>query len=293
MKPSYEKLINSTGESFRCFDRSVLKSPAKWHRHPEIELTYIPTGSGSRIVGDSICSYTDHDLVLIGSQLPHTWSSDEYRDQKYDRHHAYVLQFRPTFLGDDFFECGEMREIAEMFHRARRGLSFPVDVAMLVGRRLSRLIETEGAIRLIGLLEILNLLSQVSEATELASELYRVSSTTDANRESETRIQIICDYIVDHLSDPDLTHRDLTELVDMNPSAFSRFFKQSTGRTLSAYIGELRIGLACRLLVDTDASILSVCYQSGFANLSNFNRRFRQLRSMTPRDYRTRFRVAV
>ncbi|TWU33175.1 HTH-type transcriptional activator Btr [Novipirellula aureliae] len=293
MKPSFEKLINSTGESFRCFDRSVLDSPVKWHRHPEMELTYIPRGTGSRIVGDSISSYSDHDLVLIGSQLPHTWSSDEFRDQRYDRHQAYVLQFHPEFLGCDFFQCGEMAEIAEMFHRARRGLFFPADVAIPIGLRLKGLIETEGASRLIGMLEILNLLSQYSDATELASELYRVSPSANANRESETRIQIVCDYIVNHLSDPELTHRDLAELVDMNPSAFSRFFKQSTGRTLSAYIGELRIGLACRLLADTDGSILAVCYQSGFANLSNFNRRFRQLRNMTPRDYRTRFRVSV
>lgn len=290
MRPSYEKLIPSPGESFRCFERSALESPVKWHRHPEIELTYIQQGSGSRIVGDHIGSYGDHDLVLSGSQLPHTWTSDEFRGQPYDRHAAIVLQFHPEFLGPEFFACGEMVAISNMLQRAECGLWFPPETARVAGRKMQDLITAIGAARLIGLLSILDFLSQCTTAKILGSAGYRLHNSGSPGSEMETRIQKICDYIENHLTDPELSHRQLAELANMNASAFSRFFKQSTGRTVSAYVNELRIGLACRLLNDTDAAILSICYQAGFANLSNFNRRFKQLRGMTPREYRTQFR---
>lgn len=288
MKPSYEKLVPPVGESFRCFDRSTLLSPVKWHRHPEIELTYIYRGAGSRVVGDHIGSYRDHDLVLLGSQLPHTWASDEYRGKRYDRHPAIVLQFHPEFLGSQFFGVSEMASINKLLQAASRGLWFPEHVAVRIGARLSALVDQEGATRLIELFSILDELSKCDRSVQLASEFYSVTASQDV----ETRIQKICDHISNHLTDPELGHAELAELADMNASAFSRFFKQSTGRTLSEYISELRIGLACRLLTDTDDSILSISFQAGFANLSNFNRRFRQLRQMTPRDYRARFRIA-
>tara|TARA_R110002167_G_scaffold49887_1_gene145864 strand:+ start:208 stop:1077 length:870 start_codon:yes stop_codon:yes gene_type:complete len=288
MKPSYEKLVPPIGESFRCFDRSELLSPVKWHRHPEIELTYIHHGAGSRVVGDHLGSYGDHDLVLLGSQLPHTWASDEYRGQKYDRHAAIVLQFHPDFLGIEFFGVSEMAAINKMLQLANRGLWFPESIAERVGVRMTALVQQQGASRLIELFSILNVLSECTQTVQLASEFYSVTSSQDV----ETRIQKICDHIANHLTDPELGHAELAELADMNASAFSRFFKQSTGRTLSEYICELRIGLACRLLTDSDDSILSISFQAGFANLSNFNRRFRQLRQMTPRDYRARFRIA-
>ncbi|MDA8744781.1 AraC family transcriptional regulator [Rubripirellula amarantea] len=293
MKPAFEKLVPPAGESFRCFDRSELTAPAKWHRHPEIELTYVPRGSGSRIVGDHIGSFTDRDLVLVGSQLPHTWASDEYLGQTYDRHHAIVTQFHPDFLGPEFFACGEMTQIFGLLERSKRGLWFPSEVALSVGAKLARLIEGVGAIRLIMLLSILDELAGCESASLLATRGFRLSVGATPSNKRETRIQTVCDHIGDRLGDPELTLSGLAEMVDMNQSAFTRFFKQSTGRTPSAYISELRIGLACRLLSDTDDTVLSISHQSGFSNLSNFNRRFQQLRKMTPREYRSRFRVVT
>ncbi|MCC9658636.1 helix-turn-helix domain-containing protein [Rhodopirellula halodulae] len=289
MKASYEKLVPVEGHSFRCFNRASLQSPVKWHRHPEIELTYIPSGAGSRMVGDHIGSYTDHDLVLLGSELPHTWASDEYRGELYDLHSAMVLQFHPEFLGPDFFRLNEMFEILALLQRSSRGLWFPAEVASRVGSQMTELEEQRGAIRLVTFLSILHSLAQCESVEPLASELYRATN----NEEVETRIQVICDHITHHLTDPELSHAELASLAEMNASAFSRFFKQSTGRTVSAYINELRIGFACRLLTDTDDSILSISHQSGYQNLSNFNRRFQQHRKMTPREYRNRFRSAV
>ena len=288
MKPSFEKLVPPVGESFRCFDRRVLRSSVRWHRHPEIELTYVKRGSGSRLVGDHIGSYGNHDLVLLGSQLPHTWSSDEHRGKKHDRHSAIVLQFHPDFLGSHFFAVSEMATVEHLLQQAKRGIWYPPAVAAQVGARMHALVEQSGVARIIGLLSCLNELTETRDGEFLASETYCLNT----NPESETRIQTVCDHIARHLSNSELCHKTLADLVHMNPSAFSRFFRQSTGRTVTAHITELRIGLACRLLTVTDDSVLKISTEAGFANLSNFNRQFRRLRGKTPREYRNKFQAA-
>lgn len=287
VKPSFEKLMPAAGESFRCLNRNSLRAPAKWHRHPEAELTYVEKGSGFRLVGDHIGSYRDGDLVLLGSDIPHTWSSDEYRGKTYDLHPAFVVQFHPGFLGKDFLAAAEMEAVASLLERARRGIWYPRPVADDVGKRIKTMLKLSGVPRLIELLACLHELTQVDSGQLLSSELY----LRTAGPEGERRIQTVCDHILHHLSDPELDLKTLADLVRMNPSAFSRFFRQSTGRTVTTHIAELRIGLACRLLTETDRSILSISLEAGFSNLSNFNRRFRSLRGMTPREYRSHFQA--
>lgn len=245
-------------------------------------------GSGSRLVGDHIGSYDDNDLVLLGSELPHTWSSDEYRGKKHDRHSAIVLQFHPQFLGSEFFATDEMSAVSALLLRARRGIWYPPEVASEVGGRLTAMTELSGAPRIIELLMCLHTLAESAEGEYLSSDAYSFS----ANPDSESRIQAVCDHIARRLSDPELNHKTLSELVHMNPSAFSRFFRQSTGRSVTSHITELRIGLACRLLAVTDDSILNISLESGFSNLSNFNRQFRSFRQTTPREYRKQIQSA-
>lgn len=283
--PAFEKLIPAPGQSFRCFNRRTLSAPAKWHLHPEIELTFVERGSGSRLVGDHIGSYRDNDLVLLGSNLPHTWLSDAFRDKPYDRHPAIVIQFHPQFLGEHFFETAELSDLCDLLQRAKRGLLFPPSLASEIGRTMTQMLEMPSSIRLITLLGCLERLARVPDPVPLASASYHRSKS----HIGRTRIELVCNFIMQNLSDPLLDHTTLANLADMNPSAFSRFFKQSTGRTVTAYVTELRIGLACRLLRDTDDSILGISMKSGFSNLSNFNRRFRQHCNMPPRDYRAHY----
>jgi len=258
----------------------------KWHKHPEIELTFVERGAGSRLVGDHISSYCDGDLVLLGSNIPHTWLSDAFRGKPYDRHPAIVIQFHPHFLGPQFFETSELLQVAGLLQRASRGLWFPPSVSVEIGATMNSMLQMSSSQRLITLLGCLDALSQFRNATPLASESY--SNATHVT--GRTRIELVCNHIMENLADPSLNHATLAKLACMNPSAFSRFFKQSTGRTVSAYLTELRIGLACRLLRDTGDSILEISLNSGFGNLSNFNRRFRQNRNMAPRNYRALYR---
>lgn len=282
MKATYEKLALSPGRSFRCFDRTTLQLPARWHRHPEIELTFVPQGDGSRWVGDHLGTYTDNDLVLLGSNLPHTWASDKFRGEKFDMHEGIVTQFLPDFLGREFFEVAEMHSIGVLLKRSQRGLWYPATFAVEIGKRLKKMTTLTGARRLLALLECLDELSRFPEPRELAS----VGYVGPANSMSESRMQIICDFTQQNFTDPTLNAGLLAKRLDMNASAFCRFFKQSTGLTPSSFINELRIGYACRQLLDSDRSVLEVCYDSGFASTSHFNETFRKLRGMSPRKYR-------
>jgi AraC-like DNA-binding protein len=229
-------------------------------------------------------TYTDNDLVLLGPNLPHTWASDKFHGEKFDMHEGIVTQFLPDFLGREFFEAGEMHAIGELLKRSQRGLWYPATFAVEIGKRLNRMTTLTGARRLLELLECLDELSRFPEPRELASAGY-VGPT---NSTSESRMQIIYDFTQQNFTDATLNAGLLAKRLDMNASAFCRFFKQSTGLTPSSFINELRIGYACRQLLDSDRSVLKVCYDSGFASTSHFNETFRKLRGMSPRKYRLR-----
>lgn len=284
MTIAFEKLVPPPGHSFRCFERSALETPAKWHRHPELEITFVPFGTGTRLVGDHVARYSPGDLVLSGENLPHTWLSDDFVGKKFDRHIAYVIQFSIDFLGATFFDAPELNDVRLMLNKARRGLLFKAETSQRVGEIMKGMPEQHGLPQLVSLLECLHLLAE--EGGELlASEGY----TPGFDNASDWRIDKACNYINEHLEDPELSHAAICKEVDMNPSSFSRMFKRATGRTVTQYVSELRIGIACRLLMETGDSILDVSLKSGFDNLSSFNRSFRKIKQMTPREYRSTF----
>lgn len=283
MKPKFEKVPPRDEHSFRCIDRRTLKAPVKWHRHPEVELTYVETGSGTRLVGDHIGPYTNHDLVLLGSNLPHTWASDEFRGKRYDLHPAVVILFQPGFLGEDFFEIYEVLSIKELLNSADRGLWYPPATATSVGKQMTGLLQASGPRRLLGLLSILTELSESDSAEPLASAGYTGPNSAAA----ESRIKQVCDSMQEHFTKPEFAIADLADMLQMNQSAFSRFFKQATERTPTQYLNELRVGYACRQLIESDKQVLEICYESGFDSASYFNRMFKRLRGTTPRQYRS------
>ncbi len=285
MNPTFEKLIPPAGTSIRCFDRSDINQPATWHYHPEFELTYVPGGTGTRFVGDSIESYSDHDLVLLGSNLPHHWSSDEYRGEVYDRHKALVLQFPPDLLGEHLRRSPEFSVVDGLLLRSQQGLHFSSDAAVRIGNIMAHMLDESPFDRLISLLRCLRDLATM-RCRSLASESY----SPQFQRRLQSRLHSVCRFIDEHLTDATLSQTMIADQAGMTPSAFCRFFRGATQRTVTRYINELRVGMASRLLIETDRSILDICLAVGFENSSNFNRRFRQFRNMSPREYRSRYR---
>lgn len=286
MRPSFEKLIPPDGFSIRCFNRAEVDKPANWHYHPEIELTFVERGSGTRFVGDHIANYHDGDLVLLGSNLPHHWASDEFRGQKYDRHPAIVVQFLPDLFGEHFLSMPELFCIVDLVDRARRGLLFSGSTQQMVSAEMVAMLHQAPFDRLMSLLRCLQLLGTSSEAAPLATENFSPSF----RHKTRTRLHDVCQFIHENLTNAALTQLQIAEFAGMTPAAFSRFFRSATQRTVTEYVNELRIGLASRMLAETDQSILEICMQTGFDSPSNFNRRFRQFKAMSPRQYRSHHR---
>lgn len=289
-RANFEKVTKPDDYSFQCYRRIEPSYPFEWHYHPEMELTLIEEDYGQRVVGDHQEEYGPGDLVLLGPNLPHTWASGTTStsgDGVARMARAVVVQFDAAFAGPNLLQAPEMRSAREMFSASARGLRFEADKNRQAVKRLSELPDAQGPNRLLGLLEILAMLAGTWHEAEL---LAGPAFTANRNLAAQQRVDRICQFIQEHLSDS-ISQAELARQLGMNTSAFSRFFKHATGRTVVEYINEVRISQACRLLLETDDSVLEVCLRSGFGNLSNFNRRFRRLKGLTPSGFRNQFRV--
>ena len=254
------------------------------HRHREFELNFIEHGAGvRRIVGDSIETVGEYDLALIGAEnLEHVWENGTCQSPDI---REITIQFSPDFLGDKILEKNQFDSIRKMLKAAEHGLSFPLDSIMRVYHYLDTFAsEQDHFQQFLKFMSILNELSK-GEYKILASSSFAHSSRNQESR----RVTKVKQYINDHYAE-DLRLENMAALVGMSPSAFSRFFKMRTGKSLSDYILDIRLGYAARMLVDSTKNISEICYESGFNNLSNFNRIFKSKRGSTPRDFRALYK---
>lgn len=285
MQAIFEKVRRPTDASFRCYEVVLEEFPFLWHYHPEYELTLIVRGRGTRFVGDSIAEFSEGDLVLIGPDMPHTWCTDAPGRGSRATHRAVGVQFGRDFLGERFFHLPEMQRVRAMLEQCGRGLTFPRRVCAQAHPVLVALQGMEPDKRLLALLGVLAGLSK-AKARPLASDGFRPSRATGAAR----RIDLVFKHINEHLT-TGVGHAELARLAHMNPASFSRFFRNTVGKTLTDYVNELRVGLACRLLIESDVSVLEVCHRSGFNNFSNFSRRFKAIKKASPRRFRANFQI--
>lgn len=254
------------------------------HNHEVFELNFVEHASGvRRIVGDSNEVIGDYDLVLITSpDLEHVWEqntcdSDDIRE--------ITVQFYLDMSDDGFLSRNPFYSLRKMLKEARKGLAFPMSAIMRVYQQLDTLSSVkDGFYAVIQFMTILYELSHCSGARTLAT-----SSFAKVEVESDSRrVLKVKNYIAKNYMD-EIRLNTLADIAGMSPSAFSRFFKLHTGRNLSEYIIEMRLGYASRMLVDTAKSIAEISFQSGFNNLSNFNRIFKKKKGCSPSEFRENY----
>ena len=255
------------------------------HCHEMMELNFVENAAGAlRVVGDSSEVIGDFDLALItSSDLEHVWEQHECSS---DNIHEVTVQFFIHFEDEHTpFRTNPYKSIYQMMMRAKRGLAFPRQAIMTVYPRIVGLSKIqEGFLAAQELLFILYELSKFDDARELASSTF---AKVEVNSESR-RVQKVKDYINTHING-ELRLEQLAGLVGMTPTAFSRFFKLRTGKNLSEYIVDIRLGQAARRLVDTADSISEICWTCGFNTLSNFNRLFRKRKGCNPTEFREKY----
>jgi AraC-like DNA-binding protein len=272
MKPRYERPGVPSGTTFTCFTRREAAFAFAWHFHREYELTLITRGSGTRYVGTTVERYVPGDLVLLGPELPHTYASDQQSE-------AAVTQFRHDFLGAGFFELPQFGDVQSLLSRSARGLYF-ADVPAELQADIAGLPRLTPATQTVQLLDVLRCLAAVT-ATPVTGPGYAAAPSTVVR----DRVDVVCRHLQQAHTEPVLLD-EVAGLVHMSPTSFSRFFRRAIGCTLTDYVNQLRVETACRLLTTTPLPVTEIAARSGYRNLANFNRRFRELKGMRPTQYR-------
>ncbi|MFN7492564.1 MAG: AraC family transcriptional regulator [Cyclobacteriaceae bacterium] len=280
MKALFEDIESKKGnQAFLAYSFAIPSFVFKWHYHPEYELTLITQGSGKRLVGDNYQNYEAGDLVLLGPDLPHTWVSNPSKKKK--NVSAVVIQFSEKFI-QSFLHFNEFKEVSSLLTSSSRGLAFSFHE---LEQEIIQLPEKSGVEKVTALFLILQKLAQ-QKPKKLASDYFRAVRGT----ENEKRINVICQYVQRHATEKIVLDK-VAALVHLSRSAFCKFFKRATGKTLSEYVNDLRIGNACELLIESDKPINEIAYQTGFDSLTYFNRIFIKKKKMTPRKFREEIRA--
>lgn len=263
----------------RAYRRAERSYPWNWHYHPEIELTLITRGAGTRLVGDHSAAYGPMDLVLLGPSLPHTWFSKK-PERTAAANEAIVVQFLGSAYPESLLGLPEFTVIRALFLRAGQGLHFPPTVARGMEERLRALTAVEGLEAWLLLTSLLGELGKAGGETLTAPD-YR----NQRSFKMGSRLGQIIGHIEARCRGP-LTLEDAARFTGLTPSSFARYFRKMTGKTFVEFRNARRIHHACRMLAETDDSILHIALASGFQNLANFNRQFRHSQGLAPRDYR-------
>ncbi len=283
MKPLLEHLPASPDASWSMLNRRLDDAiPFEWHHHPEFELTLTLNSRGQRFIGNHVAEYDHGDLVLIGPDLPHTWASREKLDET-KPHVALVFWFRREWIDGLTGGSVELAPIRRLISDAGTALAF--DPAL--GRRRSADFEAlflhPPAQRLIGLLTILAKLAEERTRQPLSSVI------PQQHVGDRSRIDRVLVHIHKHYHAP-LRMEELAEIAFLSISGLHRLFQRHTQMSVSEYVIALRIGESCSRLSGTNQPIQHIAAEVGYASLANFNRQFRRLRGMSPREYRMSFR---
>lgn len=250
------------------------------HKHTEFEINCVSNCAGARrVVGDSVEEIGDLDLCIVGHGIEHGW---EQADCKSNNIREITIQFPVDIFGNEMLRRNQMHSIKQLLDNSAKGIAFPVPSIMKIYSQLEEMLKLEsGFDQMIKLIQILHTLAEDPEARQLSSSSF---SATHISSESR-RLKKAQDYIAANYKN-DIRLNDLADLAGMSPSSFSRFFKLRTGRSISDYIISIRLGIASRELMSSTKSISEICYNSGFNNVSNFNRNFKKNKGFTPKEFR-------
>jgi AraC-like DNA-binding protein len=289
MKPILRKVDNGYNYSFSVREDICPYFDSHWYYHPEVELTLIRKSSGMLFVGDSVERFNEGDVILMGSNLPHLWRSDD----EYFNHdpglqvEAVVIHFMEDFWGPGFLELSELKSIKNLLKKSRRGIRIQGETKRILNTKMEMILHARDVQRIEYLLSMLYLIAASDEYELLSS----VGFMLPADLINSERINRIYNYTFNNFQN-EITIREVAEAANISPNYFCRYFKSQANKTYWQFLLEVRIGYACKLLLENKLNVSEICYTCGFNNLSNFNRQFKSIVHKTPLLYQKEYLAA-
>ncbi|MCH2193206.1 AraC family transcriptional regulator [Kordia sp.] len=247
------------------------------HQHQEIQLSYIISGRGTFIVGDTIRDFQPNDIILFGSNVPHVFRNDLENDED-----SYMISlfFTNTSFGEGFFNLPKLQKTQQLLRDANFGVKF-TENQTYVELLFKNIIQQNSMQQFASFFEILSILTQSNYET-ISSFINTKNYTDDEGK----RMSAVFEFVMNHF-DQKIILEDVATIANMTPNAFCKYFKQHTNKTFFKFLTEVRIENACKFLTNaTQLSIADIAYNCGFFNVSNFNRKFKEIKGVTPTAYR-------
>jgi AraC-like DNA-binding protein len=290
MKPHLLKVSLDPGSSFNIHHNKGPKFYNQWHFHPEIELIYIHKGRGTKFIGNNISRFESSELVLIGSNLDHMWRCDPEYFLKGSRLVAEVtvIYFHREFLGHQFFDTPELKSINSLLEKAKQGIKIVGNTKHHIKDLLTKLSDAKGIERIVLLLSILDKIAKTKERQIINSVYHPVKF----DKEEADRLNKIFHHTLTNFQNK-ISLAGIASVANLSEKAFCRYFKSKTRKTYYNFLLEVRVAHACNMLIEKDSTVYEVCYDSGFNNLSNFNRYFKKIMNKTPFEFKKEHRLLV
>ena len=269
-------------QAFRFQDDQLPYFYDKLHQHPELQIMLILKSEGTLIAGDYVGRFEPGDLYVIGSEQAHVFRNDDvyYLSKNKLNVHSYSLYFEENYVGEQFWKLDELESIRNFSKRADRGLKITGACKDTVTQLIHQLALQKGMERLLSFLHLLNLLATTREVKPLSVSSHNLDYS---NREGKRMNDIL--QFTFRESNRKIYIDEVADVANLSTEAFCRYFKLRTRKTYTNFLNEVRISNACKLIIQNDLSIQEICHQSGFSNLSNFNRIFRKVTGKTPTGY--------
>jgi AraC-like DNA-binding protein len=286
MKKAVQKSRIPAGKAFVIKELIAPYFDVNWHFHSEYQLFVVLKGEGTRFIGDHIQRFQAGDMVLTGPNLPHLWRSDQsyFQPENGLDTHGIVIYFPDHFLNNAVFELEEFGLIGQLLSTSASGVDIAGETQEIIQTRMKNLLEIDGVGSIIQLLEILEIIAKSTDCKLIADPTY-VNLHKDSERD---RMGLVYELVMKGFTNK-ITLKEAADLCNLSESAFSRYFKSRANQSFSAFLSQVRIHQACKLLQEDKMNISQICFECGFFTLSNFNRQFKERMGKTPLEYRNEF----
>lgn len=285
MKPQLLKVTSNPVGSFNVRRDNIPYLNNRWHYHAEVELIFFKEGNGTQFIGDSIKRFRSGDVVLVGAQLPHYWRFDDayFNGEKIQADIA-VVHFCEDFWGNSFLSLPENKSIKMILEKAQRGIQVNGESKAKIGELIESLLFAEGPRRIMLLMEALMEIERSPNNLTLSSIGFHHNYAETENE----RINAIYNYSIANFKRK-IQMEEMASVANISPNSFCRYFKSRTRKTYTQFISEIRVGHACKLLIEDSMNVKQICYESGFHNFASFHKHFKMITGKSPLSYQKSF----